>query len=204
MTDFIVNPRRAPRAPVRCETRAALREGGFWASPTTDYGPRGCQLPSPGRFEPGARVFLSLANERVPAPVQLAGRVAWTAAAEPWRIGVAFDPPSLSAAHFFFEQLAAAYPGLDAASRSPDRIAADAPLAPALPGPEPALTPDERAVLAAVGPATTAAVLRERMGARFGSAVNAMFALLGRGLLVVGPPDAAAAERWKALAARSG
>jgi hypothetical protein len=202
MTDFIVNPRRAPRAPIRCEARAALREGGFWIAFTADYGPGGCQLAAPSALETGARLFLSLANERVPAPVQLAGRVAWSSVSEPWRIGVAFDVASLPAAHFFFEQIAAAYPDLDAFARSPDRLPADALLAPTPPPrSEARLTEDERAVLEIIGAGATATTVRERMGAQF---VNAVFALLGRRHLVVGGPDAAAAEAWKPFLARAG
>jgi hypothetical protein len=202
MTDFIVNPRRAPRAPIRCEVRAALREGAFWLAFTADYGPRGCQLAAPTPLAPGTRVFLSLANEHLPAPVRLAGHVAWSSESEPWRIGVAFDGASLASAHFFFEQLAAAYPHLEGVSRPPERLPADAPLAPTPPPASvPCLSADERAVLDAVGAGAPAIAVRERLGERFEGAVNALFALLGRRHLVVGAPDAAAAEAWKATLA---
>ena len=125
MAEFILNPRRAPRAPVRCDARIALKEGGYFSSPTSDYGPQGCQLRTPVPLAPGSRLFVELVNERLGRPVELAGRVAWTSKAPPWRMGVAFDTGSLGAASGFFEALAAAYPGIDTYGRAPDRIPED-------------------------------------------------------------------------------
>src|SRR4051812_24109608 len=101
MSEFVLNPRRAVRAPVRCDARVALKEGGYWSSATSDYGPTGCQLLTPVPLPPGSRIFVELVNERVATPVGLAGRVAWTAKAPPWRTGVAFDAGSLRAASGF-------------------------------------------------------------------------------------------------------
>lgn len=205
--EFIENPRRTPRAPVRCEARIAMREGGFWASPTSDYSPRGCQVISPEPLEPGGRIFLELSNDRIDGAVELAGRVAWCSRAPPWHAGIAFDEGSLAAARAFFDRLAALYPGFDTYGRAPERIAADAPLAPAPPsGPEPFLTDHEAQVLRAVGPGRAAGSLRDRFrGPAADAALNAMFALLGRRFVVVGPPDSAAAAGWAVLlAARAG
>lgn len=201
MEGFILNPRRAPRAPVRCVARTALREGGFWESPTSDYGPNGCQMLAPLPLAPGMRLFLELANERVDGPVQLTGHVAWTAKAPPWRIGVAFDAGSTPAATAFFDRLAAAYPGLDGYGRAPDRIPETAPLAPAPPPPdaEPLLTDDEARVLRTLGPGLRADALRDRLGAEFERVANALFALLGRRYVVVGEPDSGADAGWAAL-----
>jgi hypothetical protein len=200
MNQFILNPRRAPRAPVRCDARLALKEGGFFASPTSDYGPKGCQLLAPAPLNPGSRIFVELVNERVARPVELAGRVAWIAKAPPWRMGVAFDAGSLPAATGFFDQLAAVYPGIDTYGRAPDRIPEDAPLAPASP-PEvlPELTDEEAEVLRAIGAGLRADELRDRLGAGFEGSLNAVFALLGRRYLTMGPPDAATAAAWATL-----
>jgi hypothetical protein len=205
MPGFVENPRRAPRAPIRCEARVALREGGFWSGPTTDYGPRGCQLESPGRLEPGSRLFLQLCNERVQEPRALSGRIAWSSATAPWRCGVAFDDGAAATASAFFERLAAAYPGVDPFDHAPDRIAEDAPLRPAPPpaGPEPVLLGQEVMVLRAVGAGVTVATLREALGAAWPGCLNPMFALLGRSYLTVGPPDDAAAAAWAPLLARA-
>jgi hypothetical protein len=201
--EFIENPRRAPRAPVRCEARVALREGGYWAGPTSDYGPKGCQVSAPLRLEPGSRLFLELVNERVPGPFQLSGRVAWCSKGPPWRSGIAFDEGSVPIADRFFERLAAAYPGLDTYGRAPDRIPADGTLAP-LPPPavEPLLTASERDVLQAVGAGITPEVLRERSGDSWAAAQNAAFSLLGRRYLTIGSPNPDAARTWAPLLAR--
>jgi hypothetical protein len=200
MHAFIENPRRSPRAPVRCEARVALREGGYWAGPTSDYGPKGCQVGAPLRLEPGSRLFLELVNERVPGPFQLSGRVAWSSKGPPWRSGIAFDEGSVAIAGRFFERLAAAYPGLDTYGRAPDRIPADGTLAP-LPPPavEPLLTSVERDVLRAVGAGVTPDLLRERSGNRWSAAQNATFSLLGRRYLTIGSPDPEAARAWESL-----
>ena len=200
---FIENPRKAPRAPVRCEARVALREGGFWAGPTSDYGPRGCQVSAPLRLDPGSRLFLELVNERVAGPFQLSGHVAWSSTQPPWRSGIAFDEGSVTVATRFFDRLAAAYPGLDTYGRAPDRIPADGILAP-LPPPavEPLLTVAERDLIRAVGPGATPQALRSRFGDRWLVALNATFSLLGRRYLTVGSPDPAAARAWEPLLMR--
>jgi hypothetical protein len=200
MSEFIENPRRTPRAPVRCEARIALRDGGYWASPTSDYGPHGCQILAPSPLGRGQRIFVELANERVRGAVQLAGRVAWIAKAPPWRVGIAFDEASVGAANGFFDALAAAYPGIDTYGLAPDRIPSDAPLAPAPPPPvEPFLSEDEARVLAAIGPGRRADELREALAAEWARTVNGLFALLGRRYVVVSEPDPAAAAAWAAL-----
>lgn len=203
MPEFIENPRKTPRAPVRCEARVALREGGYWAGPTSDYGPKGCQVSAPSRLEPGSRLFLELVNERVPGPFQLSGRVAWSSNQPPWRSGIAFDEGSVAIAGRFFERLAAAYPGLDTYGRAPDRIPADGVLAPLRPPEvEPMLTTAERDVLRAVGAGATPESLRARFGDRWHVAQNATFSLLGRRYLTVGSADAQAAEAWAPLLAK--
>jgi hypothetical protein len=201
MPAYIENPRRTPRALVRCEGRVALREGGFWTSPTTDYGPRGCQLEAPGPLQPGSRIFVELLNERVGPAVALAGRVAWCAKAAPWRMGIAFDAGSVSAASRFFDRLTAAYPGIDTYGNAPERVPAAAPLAPAPPpnGVTTALTDDEVRVLRTLGAGRSAGALVEALGAGAEGPVNALFSLLGRRYVAIGLRDPAAAERWAPL-----
>lgn len=201
MPEFIENPRRSPRAPVRCEARVALRDGGYWAAPTSDYGPKGCQVSAPLRLEPGSRLFLELVNERVPGPFQLSGRVAWSSREAPWRSGIAFDEASVILAGRFFERLAAVYPGLDTYGRAPDRIPSDGVVVP-LPPPavDPLLTASERDVLRAVGAGLSVVELRARTGGDWLTAQNATFSLLGRRYLAIGEaPDAEAARAWAPL-----
>lgn len=200
MVQLIQNPRRAPRAPVRCEARIALEDGGFWAAPTTDCGPHGCQVVSPLPLRPGSRVYVQLANERVPGAVEIAGHVAWTSMDGPWRMGVAFDPGSFHAAGAFFERLAAAYPGMDTYGRAPDRIPADAPLAPARPPSiPPLLTASEAKLLAGIGAGAPAGTLETIFADDLDLGVHALFSLLGRRYVVFGPADPAAAADWAAL-----
>jgi hypothetical protein len=203
MPEFIENPRRSPRAPVRCEARVALREGGYWAGPTSDYGPMGCQVSAPIRLDPGSRLFLELVNERVPGPFQLSGRVAWSSTAAPWRSGIAFDEGSVAVAGRFFERLAAAYPGLDTYGRAPERIPSDGSLAP-LPPPavDPLLTASERDVLRALGAGLSIPALRKRFADAWPLAQNAVFSLLGRRYVTMGGADPAAARMWTPLLER--
>lgn len=197
MPAYIENPRRTPRAQVRCEGRVALRDGGYWASPTRDYGPRGCQLEAPAPLVPGGRIFVELVNERTGPPVALAGRVAWCAKQAPWRVGIAFDAGSAHAAERFFRKLTAAHPGVDASGNAPERVPAGAPLAPASPPPDatPVLTPEEVRVLRTLGAGRTAGALIEALGAGEAS-LTALFSLLGRRYVAIGGPDARAAARW--------
>jgi hypothetical protein len=200
---FIENPRRAPRAPVRCEGRIALREGGYFPSPTSDYGPRGCQVVSPQAVPAGQRVFVELRNERIEGPVQLSGRVAWIAKEPPWRMGVAFDLGSHPFADRFFERLAAAYPGIDTYGQAPERIPEDAALAPLPPpGFDPLLTDEEALVLETIGAGTSAAALRGKLGDGFEAARRGLFSLLGRRYVTVGPPAPDAAAAWRPLLSR--
>lgn len=204
MAELIPNPRRSPRAPVRCEARIALKEGGYWAGPTTDYGPRGCQLVAPMRLEPGSRIFLELVNDRVPEPCALSGRIAWCTGQSPWHFGIAFDDGASITATAFFDRLAQAYPGLDTYGRAPDEIPAEAPLAPRSPPPvDLRLIKQEVQVMRVVGPGMTAAELRNRLGADWDWGVNALFSLIGHGHLVLGAPDPAAAAAWDPVLARS-
>lgn len=203
MPEFILNPRRTPRAAVRCEARIALKEGGFWASPTSDFGPRGCLVLAPVRLEPGSRIFLELVNERVPRTAALAGHVAWTARKAPWRTGIAFDGGSANAAGGFFEQLTAAFPGIDTYGQAPERIPQDAELAPAAAPPfAPQLSDDEARVIAALGAGLRADALRAKLDRQWERGVHGLFSLLGRRYVVLGRPDAAAAAAWTALRAQ--
>jgi hypothetical protein len=200
MPEFIENPRKSIRAPVRCEARVALREGGYWAGPTSDYGPKGCQVSAPLRLEPGGRLFLELVNERVPGPFQLSGRVAWSSDEPPWRSGISFDEGSVALAARFFERLAAAYPGLDTYGRAPDRIPSDEMLAPTPPpAVQPLLTGAERDLLKELGAGATPDEIRKRVGDRWSDAQSAFFSLLGRRYLVTGAANPEAAKAWVPL-----
>jgi len=201
--EFLVNPRRAPRAPIRCDARVATPGGGYWGSPTHDLGFAGCQLVAAGRLAPGTDLEIELAVERVPRTVTVKGRVAWVSSHAPWHVGVVFLPESAEAARAFLAAVLAAYPGLEAYAHSPERIPADAELAP---GPPPRLDPEigrgEAAVLAAIGPGLRASALRDKLGTHYSDLAGPLFALIGRQQVVVGPPDEKAAAAWARHVAR--
>jgi Tfp pilus assembly protein PilZ len=201
--DYIENPRRAPRAPVRCEARLALRDGGYFASATRDYGPGGCQVPTPVPLKPGSRIFVELSHTNTPMPFRISGRVAWASSDPTPRAGIAFDDASRRPAANLYDRLIGADATVVGSSFAPDRIPLDAEIAPAPPpDPAPALTEEDVAVLTAVGGGLTVEALRARLGARWETAVYATFALLGRRLLVMGPPDPSAAAAWSGLIRR--
>ncbi|HSM93194.1 MAG TPA: PilZ domain-containing protein [Anaeromyxobacteraceae bacterium] len=197
MAEFIVNARHTPRALVRCQARAPLLGGGFWSSDTEDIGPRGCQLVAPARFTPGEGIELELSSERVSDPLWVGGRIAWAADEPPWRVGIAFSDQDQDAAARWFDRLVAAFPGLDGSLLAPRQIPADATIylgrAPRL---RPPLVAPEIEVLRAVGRGTTAAALRDRLGAGWEDGQGALFSLLGRRFLTLSASEAATPEAW--------
>ncbi len=198
--DHIENPRRAPRAPIRCEARLAVRDGGYFASATRDYGPGGCQVPTPVPLTPGSRIFVELSHANTPVPFRISGRVAWASSDPTPRAGIAFDDASRRPAANLYERLTGADPTGNGSACAPDRIPVGAELAPAPPpGPAPALSAEEVAVLTALGAGLTAGALRAKLASRWQTAVHATFALLERRFVVVGPPDSAAAAAWTEL-----
>lgn len=197
MAETILNPRRVPRAPARCEVRCLLPGGGFWASDTTDLGPKGCQLAAPGPFHRGDPVKLVLTSERVKDSLAVSGSVAWASSAPPWRIGITFDQPSQPATVRWFEELVQAYPGLATFRLAPDFIEVTATiyLGPA-PRVAPELSHDEVAVLKAVGPGVTVEALRARFLTEWPALEGALFTMIGKKLLTVDQAAAGAPEAW--------
>ena len=189
MTDYIRNPRRFPRIPVRCEMRVALGSGGFVAAQTAVVGPGGCGGETARGLPLDARVFVELRSDRIQGARLLTGRVVWAARAAPWRWGIAYDRECLGVAAALFEELAAAHPEL--AVRPPlDGIGADAVLVPVVP-PEgvDAFEPPEAEVLRALGEGKPAGALRDELGARWPSRLNPLFALLERHAVEVAWPS---------------
>jgi len=93
MAEFIVNPRRSPRAPVRCRAQVITGQGNIEAE-TEDVGMRGCQVISPKLVRRSEPVRLVVSHPRLREPLEVAGRVAWASPQEPWRLGIAFDESS--------------------------------------------------------------------------------------------------------------
>ena len=190
MTEFILNPRRSPRLPVRLDVRIALRSGAFLVARTINVGPGGCAVETPSRVEPGERAFAEVQDGHVGAHM-LAGRVAWSSSEPPWRCGIAFDAGSGRGAAALFSEVVAEQP---AVVDVVERIPTDAVLAPT---PVPGglnVVPAEAEVLEALGSGIEAGALRERLGERWDSHVSALFALVERGLVEVGGPPPASAK----------
>jgi hypothetical protein len=198
MTETILNPRRVPRAPARCEARCLLPGGGFWASDTTDFGPKGCQLAAPGPFHRGDPIKLVLTSERVPEQLAATGSVAWASSRAPWRIGVVFDEHFQPSTARWFEQLVQAYPGLATFRLAPDflELTDSLHLGPA-PRVAPELNADEVEVLTAVGAGVTVAALREKFQADWPGFEGALFTMIGKKLLTLDPPAAGTQEAWR-------
>jgi PilZ domain-containing protein len=197
VAEAIQNPRRVPRAPARCEARCLLPGGGFWASDTTDFGPKGCQLHAPGPFRKGDPVKLVLTSERIPDALATTGTVAWASPRAPWRIGVSFDQPYLGSTGKWFDRLVQAYPGLATFRLAPDSVEVTATLRLGLPPRvAPDLSGDEVAMMRAVGAGATVAALRDRLGPDWPGFEGLLFAMIGRKLLTLDPAAAAAPEAW--------
>jgi hypothetical protein len=197
MGDTIQNPRRVPRAPARCEARCLLPGGGFWASDTTDFGPKGCQLAAPGPFTRGDPLKLVLTSERVPEQLAVTGTVAWASQAAPWRVGVVFDAPFQASTARWFEQLVEAHPGLATFRLAPDSVDVGATLhlGPA-PRVAPELSPDEIRVLRAVGPGLTVEALRALVQHDWPGLEGALFTMLGKKLLTLDATAAGSPAAW--------
>jgi len=205
MTDVILNPRRVPRAPARCEVRCLLPGGGFWASDTTDVSPKGCQLPAPGPFKPGDPLKLTLTSERVEGVLATTGRVAWASRNPPWRVGVAFDEPFVGQTAQWFDRLVTAYPGLATFQLAPERIAVSATV---FPGPAPRVNPelgrDEVAVFRALGAGASVAKLRETLAADWPAIEGVLFSMLGKRHLTLDPGAAGTPGDWAAYLSSAG
>lgn len=193
MSEFVNNPRRAPRAAIGCDARVALKDGSYFTGATVDYGPQGCQLVSPHALSPDERIFVELKSASVPEPCWFSGRIAWAHDAAPFRAGVHFDAGSCGDARGFFFKLADTHPDAIDTSRAPSQLPLDARVVPAHDrSDEPrALSPGEAEVMRAVGDGARIRELREELGGRWEPRLNALFSLLARGALEVEQADRA-------------
>ncbi len=186
MPPFIRNPRQRPRVPVRCTIRIAFRSGMFLETSTFSVGPGGCAIETTRRIEPGERAFIELTDGRVPGARMFVGRVAWSSERPPWRCGIAFDAAPAREATALFSELVSSYPNAPVVG-DVERIPEDAVLAPTpVPGTL-AVVPAEAEILQAIGRGMEASTLRDRLGERWAAHVNALFALIERGMIEVVP-----------------
>ncbi len=199
MAEFILNPRRAPRAPARCRA-AVLTPAGAFEAETEDIGARGCQVVSPKLVKKGDPVRITVSADRVPDELRMAGKVAWVSAQPPWRVGIAFDDAKVHAGELWFEQLVAASPGLGAFRRVPERISLDTTV---YLGPPPRFlldfTAEEAGLLRAIGSGVRLDELKLRLRDRWPPAQCALFSLLARQAVTLSRGHAAHPDAWKKI-----
>jgi hypothetical protein len=199
MAEFIVNPRRAPRAPARCRAAVASAAGSFEAE-TEDIGARGCQIVSPRGVKKGETVRLAIASDKVPEPLRVSGKVAWVSARLPWRVGIAFDEAALPESTRWFERLVAAYPGMGSLRKVPERIAVDATVY--LGAPPRFLvdfSADEALLLRAIGSGARVDELQARLRDRWPAMQRALFSLIARAAVTLVRGHAVHPDSWKRI-----
>jgi len=196
VSEYIVNPRRAPRAPARCSAQVQAPDAA-WATETEDIGPTGCQLVAPRAMARGLPLGLVFANPGVPGSLKAVGMVAWCSPLEPWRVGVAFSDSSRPVAERWFKQLVEAFPGLGSQRRVPERLPTDAMLYLAAPPSLVDFTPEEVGVLSHVASGTTVALLRGHLTRNWGMSQRAIFSLMARGVVTLSRAGSAHPAAWK-------
>lgn len=197
MAEFIVNPRRAPRAPARCRAAVASASGSFEAE-TEDIGARGCQVVSPKGVRKGDYVKLTIANDSVPEPLRVSGRIAWVSAQFPWRVGIAFDEGAIAETTAWVEKLIASHPGLRTLRRLPDRIPVETMV---YLGTPPRFVvdfdADEAALLRAIGSGSRVDELMARFRSRGPRVERALFSLIARSAVTLAHGSAVHPHSWK-------
>jgi hypothetical protein len=199
MPEFLENPRRVPRDPVRCRAHVSLGANAVETT-TEDIGSRGCQVVLPTALQRGAVVALAIQAPRFPTTLHIEGRVAWVSPEPPWRVGIAYSASRLTDAARWMEGVRQASPELFHRERRPmERVPVDAMvflgLAPKLSD----FTEDELTVLRAVGSGLRVAELRNALSARWPRMQRGFFALLARGFVTVSRAAAAHPVTWKAI-----
>lgn len=202
MADFVFNPRRAPRAPLRCRAEITGTDGSRWSTETEDIGPRGCQIVAPHRRPKGEQLQLQVAIEGIARNLRVAGAVAWVSGSEPWRLGVSFAEQDSAAALAWYEALLAKNPALAAYKGVPDRISVDATV---FLGPPPRLvmdfTAEEIQVLRCVEGGVSVGALRTRLEDIWDSAQHGLFSLIARRHLVLSRGASVLPTAWKEILA---
>jgi hypothetical protein len=96
--------RRSPRAPASCEAKVVSTGGRHFTARAEEVGTAGCRVVAPVALAQGALLRVLLRAEH--GEVDLLGTVAWASDEAPWRLGIAFAPPSIAAARAWFEAFA--------------------------------------------------------------------------------------------------
>jgi PilZ domain len=199
MAEFIVNPRRAPRATVRLHAAVVSSAGAFDAE-TEDIGPRGCQVVSPALVKMGDALEVAVTSEKLPEPLKARGKATWVSEHAPWRVGIAFDDAYVPSAERWFEKLVAATPGIGPFRRVPEKIAVEAMV---YLGPPPRFLVDfsaeEAALLRAIASGARVDELMARLRRTWPAMQRALFSLLARQAVTLSRGHAAHPDAWKRI-----
>jgi hypothetical protein len=199
VVEWLENPRKAPRARLRLPATVVAGAVAFEAE-TEDLGPHGCQLVAPQPLPAGTALTITIRAAEAPSPLQARSAVAWASPQAPWRLGVAFEASIRPAALAFFDAVVAARPGAADWQRVPDRISYDAMVWLA---PPPRLvvdfTPDEVAVLRAVGSGASVFELRSRLRDRWARGQRAFYSLLTSHHVTLSRGGAVPFANWSTL-----
>lgn len=198
VAEFLQNPRRSPRAPLRCRTAVVSAHGSFEAT-TEDIGGHGCQLVSPKLVRKGEPVQLVVSHEAA-QPLRIGGRVAWASDRAPWRLGIAYDESALAQSQAWFDGLLARVPGLAAFRRIPERIPLDAVVYLATP---PRFLvdfmADEVALLRALGSGISVAELRALLRDHWPQVQRALFSLLAHQHVTLSRGASVHPDAWRKI-----
>jgi PilZ domain len=199
MGEFLVNPRRAHRAPARCRAAVVSPTGTFEAE-TEDISALGCQVVSPRSVSPGDALELHIACDKVAETLRVAGKVCWVSDRSPHRVGVAFDEAFIPSAERWFEKLVAAMPGMGSFRRVPERIPIEAMV---YLGPPPRFvvdfTADEASLLRGIASGARIDELQARLRGRWPEMQRALFSLLARQAVTLSRGHAAHPDAWKRI-----
>jgi len=191
----LVNPRKAPRLAHRC--RVDVRDRfSTWSAATEDLGPLGCQLVSPRLASPGRELKLRIYCETIGQTIETSGRVVWTRAESPSRLGIQFEASRASPA--WFDVLMRTDPlAAGSTRRAPARLPREAMLRLGVPPLYIAdFSAEEVAVLRRIGSGITVESLARQLGSAFDRVRGAIFALLARRLLVLSASEAVGPAAW--------
>ena len=195
MHSELLNPRRTPRVAHRCRVEVRDRFSA-WTAATEDLGPLGCQLVTPRLAAPGRELKLKIHCDAIGQTIETSGRVVWSSAESPSRLGIQFQAERTPPA--WFEVLLRADPQAAASSRRlPDRVPRQAVLHLGTP---PRYLSDfsaeEVAVLRRIGAGLSVEALADQLGSAFDRVRGSIFALLARRLVVLNPYEAADPSLW--------
>jgi hypothetical protein len=196
----ILNPRRLPRVPLRCTVDIRHRFS-TWSGQTEDLGPGGCQIVSPRAVDPGRELKLVIRCDALGRPIEESGKVVWSRAEAPARLGVAFKKREEDG---WFEALLAADPAASRIAHGvPDRLPRQTRVYLGRP-PQLLLdfSPVERELLRRIGSGVTLDALARSFGPELDDRVaGALFSLIARRMVVFDPIASVGVARWREVLA---